>query len=229
MASYGPSSTSPHPSSSSGGGGGQRQRVVSFVVVSCGVPVYEADLAQWNVVRRSAATATATTPPPLADASASASASASAIATAATQQQQHAVAHVPAVDASHLHQFVMHAACDAADDALWHEAAAAPPLAFGATAYGGAASSSGAVPLALRLVDRFNDLSVTAHVTAGRYKMLLLHDARISEEAATSFMRDVHEPLVKVMLNPLREAAEYIACPKFDERVRSLAKRHLSS
>lgn len=136
---------------------------------------------------------------------------------------------MPAVDPSHLHQFVMHAACDAADDALWHEAAAAPPLAFGATAYGGAASSSGAVPLALRLVDRFNDLSVTAHVTAGRYKMLLLHDARISEEAATSFMRDVHEPLVKVMLNPLREAAEYIACPKFDERVRSLAKRHLSS
>jgi len=225
MASPSPSSISPHPSSSSGGA--QRQRVVSFVVVSCGVPVYEADLAQWNVARRSAATATATTPPPLADASASASAS--AIATAATQQQQHAVAHVPAVDPSHLHQFVMHAACDAADDALWHEAAAAPPLAFGATAYGGAASSSGAVPLALRLVDRFNDLSVTAHVTAGRYKMLLLHDARISEEAATSFMRDVHEPLVKVMLNPLREAAEYIACPKFDERVRSLAKRHLSS
>ena len=225
MASPSPSSISPRPSSSAGGA--QRQRVVSFVVVSCGVPVYEADLAQWNVARRSAATATATTPPPLADADASASAS--AIATAATQQHQHAVAHVPAVDPSHLHQFVMHAACDAADDALWHEAAAAPPLAFGATAYGGAASSSGAVPLALRLVDRFNDLSVTAHVTAGRYKMLLLHDARISEEAATSFMRDVHEPLVKVMLNPLREAAEYIACPKFDERVRSLAKRHLSS
>merc|ERR1719453_694109 len=130
------------------------------------------------------------------------------------------------VDSSHLHQFVLHAASDAADDSLWHEAAAAPPLAFASSIGGGGGGGVGAVPLTLRLVDRFNALSVSAYVTAGRYKMLLLHDARISEDSAMAFMRDLHEPLVKVLLNPLREAAEYIADLRFDERVRALARRH---
>lgn len=58
----------------------------------------------------------------------------------------------------------------------------------------------------LRQVDRFNDFSVSAYVTAGHVKLLLLHRTpstpgtatRALEDAIREFFSEVHELYIKV-------------------------------
>jgi len=106
-------------------------------------------------------------------------------------------------DTGHLHQFVMHAALDVVEEAIW-----------------------GTQSMYLKVVDRFNDLHVSAWVTAGHAKFLLLHDGG-TEDGIKTFFQGVHELYLKVILNPFQEEKTPIASPHFDQRVRSLAKRCL--
>lgn len=70
-------------------------------------------------------------------------------------------------DSSHLQQFILHAALDPIDDRLW--------------------DASG---MNLRVVDKFNDLLVSAYVTAGRTRLLLLHDNR-NDDGIHAFFKEV--------------------------------------
>ena len=77
-----------------------------------------------------------------------------------------------------------------------------------------------------RSVDKFNDFLISAFVTAGHIKLMLLHDVR-NEEGIRSFFQDVHELYVKVLMNPFYQPSSPITSPLFDSRVKTLGRRHL--
>ncbi|KAJ2296466.1 TRAPP subunit, partial [Coemansia sp. RSA 2706] len=69
----------------------------------------------------------------------------------------------------HLHQFVVHAALDLVEDALFANTACY-----------------------LKAVDSYNDWIVSAYVTPSNVRLMLLHEVK-SEEAIRSFFVDCHE------------------------------------
>lgn len=104
--------------------------------------------------------------------------------------------------AAYLHQFILHAALDAVDEVLSSNASSSSSNAAG----GAAGSSSAALAGAggqphLGVVDRFNALQVSAYVTPGSLRLLLLHDGR-PDDVVRGFFKEVHEALVKARLNP---------------------------
>lgn len=79
----------------------------------------------------------------------------------------------------------------------------------------------------LKTVDKFNELLISAYVTPGHARMMVLHDVR-NEDGIRSFLHDVHELYVKVLLNPFHSAGAPIRSDTFDARVRALAKKYLT-
>merc|ERR1711916_95808 len=78
-------------------------------------------------------------------------------------------------------QFVLHASLDVVDAAKWSTTA-----------------------MHLRAVDAYKALTVSAFVTVGGCRFLLLHDGR-SEDSIKSFFHTVYEYYMKVFLNPFYE------------------------
>jgi hypothetical protein len=109
-----------------------------------------------------------------------------------------------AADAARQAQLVLHSARDLVDLAAW-----APP---GATF--------------LRVVDRAAEQLVSAHVTHGGMRLLVLHEQR-NEEGIRHFCAEVAELYAKVLLNPFYTIGSRIESREFDARVRMLARRHL--
>ena len=106
-------------------------------------------------------------------------------------------------DAAKPSHFVLHAALDMVDLAMW--------------------STPGTY---LKVVDRHNELLVSAHVTAGGARLMLLHDAR-NEDGIRGFFTEVHELYVKLLLNPFYVPHSRIEHKDFDARVRALARKYL--
>ncbi|MEW5300852.1 MAG: hypothetical protein WDW38_005231 [Sanguina aurantia] len=105
--------------------------------------------------------------------------------------------------AQYLHQFVLHASLDAVDETMW-----------------------GTKELHLKTVDRFNNLYVTAFVTPGTARFLLLHDGR-NDDTIKAFFMEVYELYIRVMLNPFHTPTQRITSKDFDRKVKVLAKRML--
>ncbi|MCO5602745.1 hypothetical protein L7F22_056883 [Adiantum nelumboides] len=106
-------------------------------------------------------------------------------------------------EAAHQHQFILHAALDIVQDLAWTTNATF-----------------------LKSVDKFNDLTVSVYVTAGRTKLMLLHDSR-NEDGIRNFFQEVYELYIKILLNPLYIPGSRIMSPYFDTRVRALARKYL--
>ncbi|KAK9811548.1 hypothetical protein WJX72_005731 [[Myrmecia] bisecta] len=104
--------------------------------------------------------------------------------------------------AQYLHQFVLHAALDAVEEQLWNTTS-----------------------MHLSVVDKFNNLLVSAFVTAANVKFLLLHDGR-SDDAVKLFFKDVYEVYLKVLMNPFFTPTARITSPAFNQKVRTLARTY---
>lgn len=78
----------------------------------------------------------------------------------------------------------------------------------------------------LKSVDKFNEWTVSAFVTPGNMKFVLLHETR-NDDGIRSFFLDLWELYVKTMLNPFHTAHTPIRSPIFDARVRASAKKYL--
>jgi len=78
----------------------------------------------------------------------------------------------------------------------------------------------------LKVVDRHNELLVSAYVTPGGGRFMLLHDGR-NDDGIRGFCAEVHELYVKVLLNPFYTPHTRIESRDFDARVRALARRYI--
>lgn len=140
-------------------------------------------------------------------------------------------------DTSHLNQLIIHAALDMVDDAVWTNNAmcARSPCArnrAGLCATPGNPHGRGLPRPArdcsyLKAVDKFNELLISAYVTPGRTRMMVLHDVR-NDEGIRAFLHDVHELYVKALLNPFHAPHLPLRSATFDARVRALAKKYLT-
>jgi len=78
----------------------------------------------------------------------------------------------------------------------------------------------------LRAVDKLNEWTVSAFVTPGNMKIILLHDAK-NDDGVRAFFMDVWELYIKAALNPFHTAHSTIRSSVFDARVRASAKKYL--
>eukprot|EP00903_Cladosiphon_okamuranus_P006005 g5925.t1 len=106
-------------------------------------------------------------------------------------------------ESAHLNQFIVHSALDMVDRKQW-----STPATY------------------LRLVDKFNEQNVSAFLTAGGAKLMLLHDGR-TDDAIRTFFAEVHELYVKLLMNPFYAYDSPVISPAFDQRVKALARKLL--
>ncbi|KAI8850103.1 Sedlin [Chytridium lagenaria] len=106
-------------------------------------------------------------------------------------------------DDRHLNQFVAHASLDVIEEVMW-------------------TTNS----MYLKVVDRFNELMVSAYVLASGVKFILLHENN-NTEGIRSFFHEVHENFIKTMLNPFAEINSTITSAPFDAKVRAAAKKYM--
>ncbi|KDQ64809.1 hypothetical protein JAAARDRAFT_28446 [Jaapia argillacea MUCL 33604] len=78
----------------------------------------------------------------------------------------------------------------------------------------------------LKSVDKFNEWTISAFITPGNFKFLLLHESK-NDEGIRSFFNEVWELYVKTTLNPFHTAHTPIRSSVFDTRVRASAKKYL--
>lgn len=102
-----------------------------------------------------------------------------------------------------LNPFVLHSALDIVEDVQW-----STPTLY------------------LKAVDNFYAYMISAFVTAGNIKFLLLHESR-NEEPIRQFFTDVYDLYVKALLSPFYFVNQPITSPVFDQKVRALAKKYL--
>jgi hypothetical protein len=110
----------------------------------------------------------------------------------------------PGEDGLRAAQFILHAALDSVDAAVWNTK----------ESY-------------LKVVDRHGDQLVSAYVTAGGLRLMLVHEPRIGDNALVAFFQEVQELLVKVCLNPFYTPGARILAKDFDTRVKAVARRHV--
>eukprot|EP00736_Rhodelphis_marinus_P006666 Rmarinus@m.10101 len=103
-----------------------------------------------------------------------------------------------------LSQFILHAALDVVDENAW--------------------STN---QMYMKVVDKFDNLFVSAYVTATNLRFLLLHESK-QEDAIKNFFHDAHELVLKVLLNPFHDICDPITSPAFDQRIRVAARKFLN-
>lgn len=79
-------------------------------------------------------------------------------------------------ESAHVDEFLLHSALDIVDEMMWTTQ-----------------------PMALKVVDKFNDQLVSAFVTATNVKFLLLHETR-NDDTIKAFFHEVHELYLKVRI-----------------------------
>mmetsp|Transcript_736 Transcript_736/g.1175 ORF Transcript_736/g.1175 Transcript_736/m.1175 type:complete len:129 (+) Transcript_736:1367-1753(+) len=102
----------------------------------------------------------------------------------------------------HLNHFIAHSALDIVDE----EAKATPSM-------------------YLKVVDKFNELSVSAYVTAGNVRFMLVHDSK-DDDKIKNFFVEIYELFIKALMNPLFDISSGLS-GNFDKKVKAIAKKYL--
>ena len=80
--------------------------------------------------------------------------------------------------------------------------------------------------LYFKALDDFYGYTISAFMTGGCTRFVIMHDTR-NEEAIRQFFWDVYDMYVKMLMSPFRRLGDPIETPAFDSRVRALAKKYL--
>merc|ERR1712062_611157 len=76
----------------------------------------------------------------------------------------------------------------------------------------------------LKSVDRFNEWHISAFVTPGGAKFLMVHD-HVNEDGIRNFFADVHEIWIRLRLNPFYQPDSEIKNRHFIQRVKQYGQR----
>lgn len=101
-----------------------------------------------------------------------------------------------------LTSYIVHASLDVVDEIQWNTPA-----------------------LYLKEVDKFYGYVISAFVTPGNVRLLLLHDSN-NEEAIRHFFLDAWDAYVKALLSPFYKPGDPIDSPHFDTKIRQLTRKH---
>ena len=80
----------------------------------------------------------------------------------------------------------------------------------------------------MKSVDRFNEWHISAFVTPGGAKFLMVHDL-VNEDGVRNFFIDVYEIWMRLRLNPFYTPDSEITNKQFILRVRSFGQRYFGS
>ncbi|KAL3235130.1 Trafficking protein particle complex subunit 20 [Nakaseomyces bracarensis] len=134
-----------------------------------------------------------------------------------------------------LNPFILHAALDIVEDLQWQPSAGTSGASVG-NGFLRSRSNVSTDNCYLGQVDHFYGLAITAYLTYGGKKFVMLHGNNstrgknshmIDDNMVRSFYQDVHELYIKTLMNPFYTQDSPIESPTFDLRVQTLAKKYL--
>ena len=79
----------------------------------------------------------------------------------------------------------------------------------------------------IKLVDKFNESQVSAFVTAGKMRFILLHEGK-NEDSIKLFFQEAYEYYCKVLLNPFIDKQSKIFSDNFNVKIKQAIKKNLN-
>lgn len=140
-----------------------------------------------------------------------------------------------ATEIKELNPFILHAALDIVEDLQWQPSAGTSGNNVG-NGFLRSRTNVSTDNCYLGQVDHFYGLVITAYLTYGGKKFVMLHgnnanqrskNHTIDDNMVRSFYQEVHELYIKTLMNPFYVRDSPIENPTFDTRVHTLAKKYL--